>query len=251
MKKYIAQILSLILLASCQTNKDDDKVIEPRSAYKNGLELFKKGSYKEASDEFGRVYFQHPGNAITPFAELMEAYSLYNAGLYEDSIDVLDNFLLIHPAHPDVSYAMYLKGMNYYMQINDVHHDQNITKKAKESFEELINRFPGTKYALDAKLKLDLVNDHLAGKEIYIGRYYQKKKTPIGAVNRFQYLIKDYQTTSYTPEALYRLVESFAILGLYDDANKYAAVLGYNYPDSKWYQYAKNILKQNREKNGI
>jgi outer membrane protein assembly factor BamD len=132
------------------------------------------------------------------------------------------------------------------MQISDVHHDQEITSKAKHSMTDLIQRFPASKYALDLSLKIDLANDHLAGKEMEIGRYYQKRMNPIGAINRFQRAVRDYQTTTHTPEALYRLTESFLLLGLGDEAKKYAAVLAYNYPNSSWHKHAIAILKKHK-----
>ncbi len=245
MSNFFKYFLVALLLSSCQTNKKDlDMDVSSSESYSKGLQLFKKESYKEASDEFSKVYFQHPGGSITPYAELMEAYSLYKARMYEDALVVIDNYLAIHPMHQDASYAMYLRSICYYMQISDIHHDQEITIKAKTFMEELINRFPGTKYALDLSLKLDLANDHLAGKEMEIGRYYQKRFNPIGAISRFQTVIKNYQTTTHAPEALYRLVESFSILGLKDEANKYEEVLAYNYPESSWHKHAIQLLKK-------
>jgi len=243
-KKIIALGL-LFSLIGCKTKNNEDEIVVPAiDSYKKGLELFTDGKYKDAAEEFGKVYFQHPGGELTPYAELMEAYSLYNAREYADAVDVIDNFTIIHPAHEDLAYAYYLKGLAYYMQISDVHHDQDMTQNAKDVFEELISRFPGTKYALDASIKIDLVNDHLAGKEMSIGRYYQNKLNPIGAINRFQSIIEQYQTTSHAPEALYRLVESFVILGIRDEAEKYAKVLEHNYPGSNWSNYANNLLNK-------
>ncbi len=246
MLKKIICLIFVFSLFSCKSKKEnEDMMIPAYESYKKGMELFQEGHYKDASDHFGKIYFQHPGGDLTPYAELMEAFSLYSARQYQESVDVLDNFILIHPTHEDIAYAYYLKGLDYYMQISDIHHDQALTQRAKDAFEELISRFPGTKYALDASIKIDLVNDHLAGKEMEIGRYYQNRSNPAGAINRFQSIIDNYQTTTHTPEALYRMVESFIILGLKDEANKYAAVLEHNYPDSNWYKYAKTILALN------
>jgi outer membrane protein assembly factor BamD len=242
--KNILYFFIVLLISSCQTKKKDDDILIPAlDSYREGIEKFNKSDFKAAADLFGKVYFQHPGGDITPYAELMEAYSLYKAGMYNDSIDVIENFISIHPQHPDISYAYYLKALSLYMQISDVHHDQGMTEKAKFGFNEVISRFPETKYALDASMKLDLVSDHLAGKEMEIGRYYQKRKNPLGAINRFSTVINDYPTTSHAPEALYRITESYVLLGLFSEANKSAAVLAYNYPDSNWYVYAKNLLK--------
>jgi len=243
MFKKVVCFISIFLIFGCKSkNENEDIIIPAEESYTKAIKLFQEGHYKDASEYFGKIYFQHPGGELTPYAELMEAYCLYNARQYQDSVDVLDNFILIHPTHKDIAYAYYLKGLDYYMQISDVHHDQKITQKTKDIFEELISRFPDTKYALDASIKIDLVNDHLAGKEMEIGRYYQFRSNPVGAIDRFQSIIDNYQTTTHTPEALYRLVESFTILGLNNEANKYASVLKHNYPESNWYKYAKNLI---------
>jgi outer membrane protein assembly factor BamD len=173
----------------------------------------------------------------------MQAYSLYVAGEYDEAIDVLDIFIKLHPRHEDIAYAYYLKALSNYVQISSVLLDQSRTRYAKESLEELMRRFPGTKYAIDAALKIDLVNDHLAGKEMSVGRYYLKRKNPIAAIKRFQNVIEEYQTTSHAEEALYRLVESNVMLGLKDEAEKYAAVLSHNYPSGSWLHNARNLLK--------
>lgn len=240
----ISLILVLLSLNACKTSKiDDDKIIPSEDLYQKALISYQKGNYKEAAEDFGKIYFQHPGGSITPFAELMEAYNLYQAREYEDSIVVLDNFIHLHPTHVDTSYAFYLKALCYYMQISDVNHDQNITERAKKAFEVVINRYPGTKYAIDSALKIDLVNEHLAGKEMQIGRYYLLNNNPIGAINRFQTIIDNFQMTSHAPESLFRLVESCLILGIRDEAVKYASVLAYNYPESIWFSKAEHILK--------
>lgn len=235
---YLFVIIGL-LLVSCKSNKKDDDLIVPvTTLYNDGIILLEKNKYADAAKEFGKIFLQHPGNSITPQAELMHAYSLFLATEYEEVVDVLDIFIKLHPMNTDVAYAYYLKGLASYMQISNVQLDQSRTRLAKESFEDVIQRFPGTKYATDAALKIDLVNDHLAGKEMDIGRYYLRIKNPIAAILRFQMVIEHYQTTSHTPEALYRLVLGYQSLGLNDDAKRYASVLGHNYPASQWYKYA-------------
>ncbi len=183
---------------------------------------------------------------MTPQAELMQAYSLFLAAQYEEAVDVLDMFIKLHPANVDIAYAYYLKALSYYMLISDVNHDQSRTFLAKDSFEDVIAKFPNTKYAIDSSLKIDLVNDHLAGKEMMVGRFYLKKKNPMAAINRFEEVIDNYQTTSHSVEALYRLAESYMMLGLPDEAKKYASVLGYNYPDSQWYSYAYRLVQNHQ-----
>jgi outer membrane protein assembly factor BamD len=231
------------ILTSCKSKLKDEEIVPPEQSYNAGIIQIEKGEYKKAAEDFERVFFQHPGNVITPQAELMQAYSLYLAAEYDDAVDVLDIFIKLHPRHDDIAYAYYLKAMSNYAQISSVLLDQSRTRAAKEDFEEVINRFSGTKYAIDAALKIDLVNDHLAGKEMLVGRYYLKKKNPISAVKRFQTVIDEYDTTSHVEEALYRLVEANIMLGLESEAEKYNAVLEYNYPNGIWIQKARNLLK--------
>ncbi|HJD66976.1 MAG TPA: outer membrane protein assembly factor BamD [Rickettsia endosymbiont of Bembidion lapponicum] len=245
----LAKILSALLclgliLNGCKSKKSNDDLVTPISTlYNEGVTLLEKKKYKNAAEEFGKIFYQHPGNEFTPQAELMQAYSLFLAAQYEEAVDVLDIFINLHPANVDIAYAYYLKALSYYMLISDVNHDQSRTFLAKDSFEDLITKFPNTKYAIDSSLKIDLVNDHLAGKELTIGRFYLKKKNPMAAINRFEEVVENYQTTSHCVEALYRLTESYMMLGLPDEAIKYASVLGHNYPDSKWYSYAYKLIK--------
>lgn len=237
--KFSYIFILVLLLASCKSKKNDNDVITPvTELYNNALILLKKNKYNDAANEFGKIFLQHPGNSITPQAELMHAYSLFLATEYEEAVDVLDIFIKLHPLNVDIAYAYYLKGIAYYMQISNVRLDQSSTSLAKASFDDVIKRFPTTKYAIDASLKIDLVNDHLAGKEMELGRYYLRAQNPIAGIVRFQSVINQYQTTSHTPEALYRLVVGYKSLGLSDEAKKYASVLGYNYPDSAWYKHA-------------
>jgi outer membrane protein assembly factor BamD len=242
--KLFSVLLAIgFFLTGCKSKKTDNDAVTPISElYNSGVALLQKQKYLKASDEFGKVFYQHPGNEFTPQAELMQAYSLFLASQYDEAVDVLDVFITLHPAHEDIAYAYYLKALSYYMLISNVSLDQSRTFLAKKSFEEVISKFPKTKYAIDASLKIDLVNDHLAGKEIAVGRYYLNEKNPIAAINRFQQVVDNYQTTSHTAEALYRLVEGYIMLGLPSEAKKYASVLGYNYPNSSWYSYAYKLV---------
>jgi outer membrane protein assembly factor BamD len=244
MKLHNLLLISCIALAlsACKTKNEDETVIPADKLYADGIAMLANGKHKKASEEFQKIYFQHPGAELTPQAEIMEAYSLYLAGEYEECIDVCDIFSKLHPMHKDVDYVYYLKALSFYMQISDDEHDQSRTDNAQLAFEDVIKRFPQTKYAIDSSLKLDLVNDHLAGSNMNIGRFYLKKNNPIAAAARFENVIRDYQTTSHTAEALYRMVESYMMLGLKDEAQKYAAVLGHNYPDSHWYRGAHALL---------
>lgn len=248
-KLFLCALALSLALSSCKNKTKDDEIVTPiQELYGNGLAYLDKGKHKKAAEEFGKVFFEHPGNEYTPQAELMQAYSLYLAGEYEEAVDVLEIFVKLHPMNVDIAYAYYLKALSHYMQISSVQLDQSITATAKESLEDVIKRFPNTKYAVDAGLKIDLVNDHLAGKEMTVGRYYLAQKNPLAAAKRFQNVVDNYQTTSHIQEALYRLVESYMLMGLRDEAMKYAAVLGNNYPESNWYKYSFDLLRHSAPK---
>jgi outer membrane protein assembly factor BamD len=242
MKLFFYIIILGLTVSGCQSKKNDSDIILPSAnLYNDGLNALEQQKYSKAAEQFGRIFYQNPGDPITPQAELMQSYSLFLDAQYEEAVDVLDMFIKLHPANEDIGYAYYLKALSYYMQISSVQLDQSRTLLAKMSFEEVISLFPNTKYALDAALKIDLVNDHLAGKEMSIGRYYLRKNNPIAATNRFKLVIDNYQTTSHTPEALYRLAESYLMLGLVEEAKKYAGVLKHNYPDSEWNRYSNSL----------
>jgi outer membrane protein assembly factor BamD len=172
----------------------------------------------------------------------MSAYAAYQDDRYDEAILALDRFIELHPGADDIDYAFYLKALSYYEQISDVARDQALTKYALEALDTLILRFPDSDYTRDAKIKRDLTLDHLAGKEMEIGRYYLNRKQTNAAINRFRTVIKDYQTTTHTPEALHRLVEGYMLLGLKAEAARVAAVLGHNFPGSSWYQDSYAIL---------
>ena len=174
----------------------------------------------------------------------MSAFSYYMAQKYPDAVSSAQRFLTIHPGNKDAPYANYLIAMSYYQQIEDVTRDQKITQQASDSFNELIRRYPQSRYAADARLKLDLINDHLAGKEMEVGRFYQRQGNWLAASTRFRDVVDKYQTTSHTPEALERLVETYLNLGLPEEAHKAAAVLGANYPGSKWYQRSYELIQR-------
>lgn len=243
----ILKILGLILISltftGCSKKKNlDDNVIPAQVLYDNGVMLLGEKKYNKAADEFEKVFFQHPGNPITPQAELMQGYALYLDGDYDTAGDIFEIFTKLHPRHEDIAYAYYMRALVNYVQISSVKLDQSRTQYAKEGFAELINRFPSSKYAIDAALKMDLVDDHLAGKEMLVGRYYLTRKNPVAAIKRFQTVINLYPTTIHSEEALYRMVESNMMLGLTEEAKKYAAVLGHNHPDGKWYKKAYDLV---------
>lgn len=246
-----ASLLALLLVAACGDDEEDDidtlaKKNEPVDVlYDKARATYAERGYKKAIEEFEEVERQHPYSEWAPRGQIMAAYSAYKAGEFDDAISILDRFVKLHPTHSSTPYAYYLKALCYYIQIVDVGRDQKTTEEARNALQEVVERFPDTEYARDAKLKLDLTDDHLAGKEMEIGRYYLKRDEYISAANRFKYVIDHYQTTSHTPEALHRLVEVYLRLGLIDEAKKYAAVLGHNFPGSEWYGYSYAMMEGN------
>ena len=201
------------------------------------------GEYKEAVKKFAEVERQHPYSQWATRAQMMEAYAHYKNLDYDEAIKALDRFIELHPGNADIAYAYYLRGLCNYERISDVRRDQTSAHEALKALQEVISRFPDTDYAKDAVLKIALINDHLAGAEMEVGRYYINQHLYIAAVRRFKTVIDKYQTTSHVPEALERLVECYVGFGLMDEAKRNAAVLGYNFPGSDWYQDAYNLMR--------
>ena len=203
--------------------------------YALAKERLDKQRYAEAAVIFDEVERQHPYSIWARRAQMMSAFSYYMAQKYPEAVSSAQRFLTIHPGNKDAPYAHYLIAMSYYQQIEDVTRDQSTTQLAANAFGELMRRYPDSRYASDARLKLDLINDHLAGKEMEIGRFYQRSGKWLAATLRFREVVEKYQTTNHTPEALERLVECYLALGIPQEAQKAAAVLGRNYPGSEWY----------------
>jgi len=214
--------------------------------YDEALEYLDKARFSKSIETFHEIERLYPFSKFAIKANVMTAYSHYKAGDYDDAIIVIDRFTRVNPGNKDIAYMYYLKALSYYERITDIKRDQEVTKLALTSLNEVINRFPDSDYSRDAKVKLDLVRDHLAGKEMEIGRFYLKNKKYIAAVNRFQVVVDNFQTTSHIEEALYRLTESYLSLGLQDDAKKTASILGHNYPASKWYKYAYRLVAEGK-----
>jgi outer membrane protein assembly factor BamD len=230
----LAGVLAL-MLGAC-TQKKAEYVERPvEELYNEAMDAMAGQDYNAATLRFDEVERQHPYSNWATRAQLMAAYSHYLENRYDDAIVALDRFIQLHPTNKDVAYAYYLKGLCYYEQISDVARDQKMTELALSTLDELVKRFPTSKYARDAKLKIDLTYDHLAGKEMEIGRYYHKQGHYLAAVNRFRAVVDQYQTTTHVPEALHRLSEAYLALGLPEEARKTAAVLGHNFPGSEWY----------------
>jgi len=237
-------------LGGCSSDKTDDApdyVEEPVDLlYNRAVSLLESNDYEEAATAFEEVERQHPYSIWATKAQLMAAYSHYEDHKYDDAIVALDRFIQLHPGNRDIAYAYYLKGLSSYEQITDVQRDQNLTRQAMSGLKEVAERFPNTKYARDARFKIDLARDHLAGKEMSVGRFYLRQGHHLAALNRFKKVISDYQQTTHVPEALYRLVEINTMLGLTEEARKVAAVLGYNYPGSDWYVDAYQLVTGER-----
>jgi outer membrane protein assembly factor BamD len=219
-----------------------DKSEPVANLYNKGLESMQGGAYKTAAKEFAEVERQHPYSKLATKAILMQAYAQYQRNAYDEAINAANRFITLHPGHRDAPYAYYLIALSYYEQIGDVKRDQTATKKALESLEEVSRRYPDTSYGADAAAKAVLARDHLAGKEMEVGRYYLKRGSYLAAVNRFKTVVLAYQTTTQTPEALFRLTESYMALGVVNEAQTAAAVLGYNFPDSQWYKDAYKLV---------
>ena len=244
---YLALALVVAPLMGCSVfNKDEDYVADDPAdkLYNEGLFLLNnKQDYKEAAKKFDEVDRQNPYSDWARKALLMSAYSYYQADEYTDCINSAERYVTLHPASPDAAYAQYLIGASYYDQILDVSRDQARADKAINALEEVVRKYPDSEYAVAAKKKVDMARDQLAGKEMEVGRFYMNKRDFIGAINRFKVVVTQYQTTRHVEEALARLTEAYISLGILDEAQTAAAVLGHNFPDSSWYKDSYNLVK--------
>ena len=231
--------------------KETNLELQMIEAYEEGLKELEKGDALFAAKKFNEAEILFPQSDTAPRAAIMAAYSYYSQNYYADSIAELDRFLLVYPNHSDIAYAEYLLGLCYYEQIVDEKKDTNSIKKSKEIFVNLVKKYPNTEFAFDAEIKLNLIDEVLAAKEMYVGRYYFEKKKWVAAINRFQFVIDNFDTTVYVEEALHRLVEIYYILGLEKEAIKYANLLGYNYQSSKWYEKSFVVFNENYKSNII
>jgi len=249
--------LSLIfLLSSCSKDLKTENIIKEKSlelqfseAYNEGKEALEAGDVLFAAKKFNEAEVLFPQSKLAPKAALMAAFSYYSQDYYGDAIAELLRFKKIYPYHENLDYVNYLLAICYYEQIVDETKDLQSIIKAKDYFVIVLKTYPNTDYAKDAEYKIDYINDLLAAKEMYVGRYYVDRKKWIPAINRFKTVLDKYDTTIYTEEALYRLVEVHYILGLEDEARKYAALLGYNYQSSKWYEKSYSVFNAEYEKN--
>ena len=252
--KIFLFLIFLVLGNSCSKENIQKSTINEKSldlqvleAYQGGLEALDDGDVLYAAKKFNEAEILFPQGKWAPKAALMAAYSYYIQDYYGDSIAELERFIKVYPLHKDLVYAYYLLSVCYYEQIVDEKKDLQAIIKAKKNFQIVIKNYPDTEYALDAEFKIDLINDILAAKEMYIARYYFDKRKWIPAINRFRKITDEYDTTIYAEEALHRLVEVHYTLGLIDEAEKYAQLLGYNYKSSKWYENSYSLFNKNYE----
>jgi outer membrane protein assembly factor BamD len=255
---WVARIVALVLLpawlGACSSiptfgelfgAKDDNFVDEPADRlYNEGLYLLNaKTDPKAAAKKFDEVERQHPYSEWARKSLIMSAYANYEAREYDESINAAKRYISLHPGSPDAAYAQFLIGSSYFDRIADVTRDQESTERAIATLEEVVRKYPGSEYATTAKKKIDAGKDQLAGKEMLVGRYYMDKRDYAGAINRFKIVVTRYQTTRHVEEALLRLTEGYMALGIVDEAQTSAAVLGHNFPDSRWYKDAYALVE--------
>lgn len=247
MKKSALLLIAFIglgLLSACASAPEAETSRSAEELYNTGYKQMGKTQWARAAGTFETVELEHPYSKWATKAKLMGAYAYYRDQKFDDAILALDRFIKFHPGNKDIAYAYYMKGLCYYDQIVGVEKDQQNTARALAAFQQVIARFPDSDYAQDAKLKLDLIYDHLAGQEMEVGRYYLRQKNYLSALNRFSEVVNHYQTTSQIEEALYRQVEIYKILGLDKESRDALKVLGHNYPDSRWTKQAKQLWKK-------
>jgi len=250
--KFIILFVFIIFLTSCSKEVVQENLIKEKSldlqvieAYREGVEALESGDVLFAAKKFNEAEILFPQGDWAPKSALMASYAYYTQDYYGDAIAELERFIIVYPKHKNLQYAYYLLAICYYEQIVDEKKDLGAIIQAKKNFEIILNNYPNTEYAIDADFKLDLIADILAAKEMYIGRYYFDKKKWIPAINRFREIIDNYDTTIYAEEALHRLVEVHYTLGLIDEAEKYAQLLGYNYKSSTWYKNSYSLFDKN------
>ncbi len=258
--RLLPGLVALSMLQGCETlssitpwnGKSEDlkakadpaaKTVE--ELYNNGVDALDQKRYATAVTQFDAIEQNYPYSSWAVNAQLMHGYAEYLQNHYTEAIGALDRYIQLHPTSSNASYAYYLRALSFYEQIADIQRDQKGTEQAMAALQDVVNRFPESAYARDSRLKIDLCRDHLAGKEMEIGRYYEQQKLYAAAIGRFQRVIDNYQTTNHAPEALHRLTEIYLLLGLTDQAKRTAAVLGHNYPGSRWYEDSYDQLAEN------
>ena len=263
-KSFVIIIIIILINVACSKKDEKTSVITEKNlelqvleAYREGMEALESGDVLFAAKKFNQAEILFPQSVWAPKSALMAAYSYYTQDYYGDAVAELERYKRVYPKSKNLDYVNYLLAMCYYEQIVDEKKDLASIENAKKYFTLIINNYPDTEYSLDSTFKIDLINDILASKEMYIGRYYFEKKKWIAAINRFRTVVDTYDTTIYVEEALHRLVEVYYTLGLIEESQKYAKLLGYNYKSSRWYEksyvvfnkkYEKNIIKNEKRK---
>jgi len=244
-------VAALLALSACGDSEDENLTQPPDTAenlYNEARDLYDQKKFKDAAKAFDEVERQRPYSEWAVHSQVMSGYASYQAEEYETALATLERFVKFYPSNESTPYAYYLIAICYYEQISDVGRDQQATQDALKALREVRRRFPDTEYARDAKLKEDLTLDHLAGKEMEVGRYYLRHDDTLAAINRFRNVVENYQTTSHVPEALHRLVEAYLKLGVNEEALRYASVLGTNFPASPWYKDSYKLMVKDAAK---
>jgi outer membrane protein assembly factor BamD len=233
-----AMMLLALALGGCSGKEEKVAYVERpvEDIYNEAMDNMEAGRYSAAAKSFDEVERQHPYSKWATKAQIMSGFAYYMQAEYDDAVVALDRFIDLHPGHKDAAYAWYLKGLCYYEQISDVARDQRMTAEALDAFDNLVRRFPDSDYARDARLKIDLTHDHLAGKDMNVGRYYLRAGHHLAAIGRFRRVIENWGTSTHVPEALHRLTEAYLALGVVEEARLTAAILRHNFPDSEWYK---------------
>ncbi len=243
MKKHVTLALCAVALTGCFADPEPvEKIGTVENLYNDGMDELNTKEWDTAINTFEELERQHPYSGWATRAQMMVAYAEFRKGNMDETVLAAERFIRAHPGHVDLPYMFYLVGLAHYLRISDVNRDQAFTEQALLAFEELVRRYPDSEYAQDAKLKITLCHDHLAGKEMMVGRYYQSQGRHLAALNRFKEVIQKYERTAQTPEALYRLTEAYLSIGLPEEAQKSASVLGHNFNNSDWYEKAYGLL---------
>lgn len=243
----VALLAGAAVLSGCSSDEPLEPFVEipAEVSYNAGIAYLQQGDYRKATEKFQEVDTQHPYSEWARKSLIMTAYTSYSRGSYDDAVTSAKRYVTLYPGSEDAAYAQFIIGQSYFAQIPDVTRDQAITTKAMQAMSELTQRYPESPYAAEAQKKLDQAKDQLAGKEMEVGRYYLDRRQYIGAINRFKTVVTEYQTTRHIEEALERLTEAYFAMGIVDEAQTAAAVLGHNYPDSRWYKDAYALLQTN------
>ena len=246
LKTFAILAMFLFTFANCADNKlkvPETEGEKLQILYDDAMKLVKKRDYVDAAILFEDIERQYPYSKWSNQAQLMSGFCYYKSNMYNESLDAIERFIALYPGSNKISYAYYLKALNYFEQISDVERDQAITKKAKQSFNDVVSKFPDSEFANDALTRIDIIDDRLAAKEMEIARYYQFNHQWISAINRYNKILDEYKTSVYTEETLHRLVEIYYSLGLHEEAKRYASTLQFNFPESDWYLKSYELVK--------